>query len=86
MLRPYLKILEWELIFGRAVKAISSSGILSPCLKALLLKIKAKKVVLSCRLSRFEILSSIAIMEAWRQNVQLVSLDLNCSSHDAPLY
>ena len=24
MLRPYLKIWEWELIFGRAVKAISS--------------------------------------------------------------
>ena len=32
-------------------------------LKALLLKIKAKKVVLSCRLSRFEILSSIAIRD-----------------------
>jgi len=24
--RPYLKIWEWELIFGRAVKAISSPG------------------------------------------------------------
>ena len=39
-----LKIWEWELIFGRAVKTISSSGILSPFLKALLLKIKAKKL------------------------------------------
>ena len=31
MLRPYLKIWEWELIFGRAVKAISSPGVRSPC-------------------------------------------------------
>ena len=30
-LRPYLKIWEWELIFGRAVKAISSPGVRSPC-------------------------------------------------------
>ena len=27
MLRPYLKIWEWGLIFGRAVKAISSPGV-----------------------------------------------------------
>ena len=33
MLRPYLKIWEWELIFGRAVKAISSPGVRSPCIK-----------------------------------------------------
>ena len=32
MLRPYLKIWEWEWIFGRAVKAISSPGIRRPCL------------------------------------------------------
>ena len=32
MLRPYLKIWQWELIFGRAVKAISSPGVCSPCL------------------------------------------------------
>ena len=31
MLRPYLKIWEWEWIFGRAVKTISSSGVRSPC-------------------------------------------------------
>ena len=31
MLRPYLKIWEWEWIFGRAVKAISSRGVRSPC-------------------------------------------------------
>ena len=31
MLRPYLKIWEWELIFGRTVKAISSPGVRSPC-------------------------------------------------------
>ena len=30
MLRPYLQIWEWELIFGRAVKAISSLGVRSP--------------------------------------------------------
>ena len=31
MLWPYLKIWEWEWIFGCAVKAISSLGIHSPC-------------------------------------------------------
>ena len=30
MLRPYLNIWDWDLIFGRAVKAISSPGIRSP--------------------------------------------------------
>ena len=30
MLRPYLKIWDWDLIFGRAVKAISSPGVRSP--------------------------------------------------------
>ena len=30
MLWPYLKIWEWEWIFGRAVKAISSLGVRSP--------------------------------------------------------
>ena len=30
MLRPYLKIWDWELIFGHAVKTISSPGVLSP--------------------------------------------------------
>jgi hypothetical protein len=30
MLRPYLKIWEWEWIFGRAVKAFSSLGVRSP--------------------------------------------------------
>ena len=30
MLRLYLKIWEWDLIFGRAVKAISSPGVRSP--------------------------------------------------------
>ena len=28
--RPYLKIWEWELIFGRAVKVISSLGVRIP--------------------------------------------------------
>ena len=32
MLQPYLKIWEWKWIFGRAVKAISSSGVRSPCI------------------------------------------------------
>ena len=31
MLRPYLKIWDWEWIFGRAVKAISSLVVRSPC-------------------------------------------------------
>ena len=30
MLRPYLKIWDWDLIFGHAVKAISSQGVRSP--------------------------------------------------------
>ena len=30
MLRPYLKIWDWDLIFGRAVKANSSMGVSSP--------------------------------------------------------
>ena len=32
MLWQYLKIWEWEWIFRRAVKAISSLGVRSPCL------------------------------------------------------
>ena len=35
MLRPYLKIWDWDLILGRAVKAISSRGVRSPCLSSL---------------------------------------------------
>ena len=31
MLWPYLKIWDWDLIFGRAVKAVSLSGVHSPC-------------------------------------------------------
>ena len=30
MVRPYLKIWDWDLIFGRAVKEISSPGVRSP--------------------------------------------------------
>ena len=37
MLRPYLKIWEWEWIFGRAVKTIFSPGVRSPCLFSSLL-------------------------------------------------
>ena len=36
MLRPYLKIWDWDLIFDRAVKAISSPGVRSPCSNAML--------------------------------------------------
>ena len=32
VLRPYLKIWDWDWTFGRAVKAISSLGVRSPCL------------------------------------------------------
>ena len=38
MLRPYLKIWDWDLIFGRAVKAISSLGIRSPWFTVLVVK------------------------------------------------
>ena len=31
MLQPYLKIWDWDLIFGHAMKAISSLGVRSPC-------------------------------------------------------
>ena len=30
MLRPYLSIWDWDLIFGRTVKMISSPGVRSP--------------------------------------------------------
>ena len=33
MLRPYLNIWDWDWIFGRSVKAISSLGVRSPCYK-----------------------------------------------------
>ena len=33
ILRPYLKIWDWDWIFGRAMKAISSLGVRSPCLQ-----------------------------------------------------
>ena len=32
MLRPYLKVWDWDLIFGCAVKVISSPGVRSPCI------------------------------------------------------
>ena len=35
MLQPYQKILDWDLIFGHAVKAISSLGVRSPCILSL---------------------------------------------------
>ena len=34
MLQPYLRIWDWDLIFGRAVKAISSPGVRSPWIPA----------------------------------------------------
>ena len=34
MLRPYLKIWDWDLIFGREVNAISSLGVRSPCFRS----------------------------------------------------
>ena len=39
MLRPYLKIWEWEWIFGRSVKAISSLGVRSPWYNATKLRL-----------------------------------------------
>ena len=42
MLPPYLRIWDWELIFGPAVKAISSLGICSPWFYRLLCKFTIK--------------------------------------------
>ena len=39
----YLKIWEWELIFGRAVKAISSPGVRSPCVIPCQMMLSTKK-------------------------------------------
>ena len=52
MLRPYLKIGEWELIFGRAVKAISSPGVCSPWLIPPQNSIKAKHFPLKMTFAR----------------------------------
>ena len=41
MPRPYLKIWEWEWIFGRAVKAISSPRVCSPCARYIFNFLKA---------------------------------------------
>ena len=46
MLRPYLKIWDWDLIFGRAVKAISSPGVRSPCIHQF--KVPSKKKASIC--------------------------------------
>ena len=42
MLRPYLKIWDWELVFGPAVMAISSLGFRSPCLYSFLVLLGGK--------------------------------------------
>ena len=44
MLWPYLKIWEWEWIFGRSVKAISSLGVCTPCF----LVLQRQNGVLAC--------------------------------------
>ena len=38
ILRQYLKICDWDLIFGRAVKAFSSLGVRSPCMCSMIIK------------------------------------------------
>ena len=48
MLPPYLKIWEWEWIFGRAVKAISSLGVRSPCQEVLRERTRHEKTSSLC--------------------------------------
>ena len=47
MLRQYLKIWDWDLIFGCAVKAISSLGVRSPCHSPYVIKNRFLVFVLS---------------------------------------
>ena len=52
MLRSYLKIWEWEWIFGRAMKAISSPGVRSPSWWWLLCSIRNTLSCFNDKLSR----------------------------------
>ena len=80
MLRPYLKIWEWERIFGHLVKAISSLGVRSPWVRLILgtlagklhelvLKsMKHKKLVKNWFFKKFQIvhpLFQILAIEKW---------------------
>ena len=64
MLRPYLKIWEWEWIFGRAVKAISSLGVRSPWSFWLLWampksnSLKGKKLLVKKKINRSTLFNS----------------------------
>ena len=59
MLPPYLKIWDWDWVLGRAVKAISSVGVRSPCYRrtkhyldqTTCLKVLAQHRFLVCRLT-----------------------------------
>ena len=51
ILRPYLKICEWDWIFGRAVKAISSLGVRSWCIWCFFDYILSKYFVFMCSYS-----------------------------------
>ena len=55
MLRSYLKIWDWDLIFGRAVNAISSPGVRSPWKRVIQVqREKGKKIQKEYRISRCE--------------------------------
>ena len=47
MVRPYLKIWDWDWILSRAVKAISSLSVRSPCFKLSWKKMN-EKMILTC--------------------------------------
>ena len=48
MLRPYLKIWDWDLIFGSALKTISSLGIPSLCTKTTNIRTVLWNIFLNC--------------------------------------
>ena len=64
MLRPYLKIWEREWIFGRAVKAISSPGVRSPCTVLCGLKSYSPSIFLcTCIFVRFFLYRQLSSIE-----------------------
>ena len=66
MLRSYLKIWEWELIFGRAVKAISSPGVRSPWYHHnLALEVIMKMHALVSKMKQFDKCASFVCRNNW---------------------
>ena len=82
MLRPYLKIWDWDWIFGRAVRCIFSLGVSSPCLKRnLLIVLELVFVITVC--FTFEIILPLKIFGAPKE---LTNLSKGLFSFDAGMY